>query len=60
MLLSALSLILPVIRSLPLLPLMTYLIVVVMAIVMFAWCDANRVAVYVITIRVVVQANYFN
>ncbi len=40
---------------------MTYLVVVVVVvIVMFAWHAANRVAVYVITIHVVVQADYFN
>jgi hypothetical protein len=57
---SVLSLILPAIRLLPLLSLMTYLVVVVMVIVMFAWRADNGVAVCVITIRIVVQADYFN
>ncbi len=39
---------------------MTYLVVVVMEIIMFAWRAANEVAICVITVRVVVQADYFN
>ncbi len=38
---------------------MTYLVIVVMVIVMFAWRAANGVAVCLIPVRVVMQADYF-
>jgi hypothetical protein len=60
MLPSAWFLILPVIRSLPLLPLMTYLVIGVVAIIMFSWHAANGVTVCIIIIRIVMQADYFN
>ncbi len=53
------SLILPVINSLPLLPLVIYLVVVVVVIAMFAWHSANGVAICIIPISIVMPADYF-
>jgi hypothetical protein len=57
--LSGSSLILPVINLLPLLLLVTYSVIVVMAIVMFAWCATNGVALCIITVCIVMPADYF-
>ncbi len=39
---------------------MTYLVIVIVAIVMFAWHAVNRVTVCIITVCIVMQAEYFS